>query len=340
MEVNSVLVNDTNGDLSTELFKIHVDSPALSAWLTDNTEQRTLKLSPNNIRFDSIPNINGSTYKTFLTYNGTLGYSNKVFSTVVAETSGIFDQNVAPVLEYNPSNIMVPETVEELENVVIDIAMFNGQIDILEYSQGILSQGEKTYFVKSRRAFPTKVHTLPNVGGRMVYMDGWYSYTTIIFRNIQIGATVTEGTFYAMDEFIFKASDNGIIDYDSINENYFIIPAESPDEVVVQMSNEDYEELLFSLNETSGMEANANNIYLHTQILVTDQIRDAITAEVVSAAFEGSNDFIDFQNWQKLVLKRQAAAIFFENDLFENAQIVIESSRTFCLSGKYNVNCK
>jgi hypothetical protein len=32
-----------------------------------------------NVRLDSVPNIHNSTYKIFLAYNGTLGYSNKVF---------------------------------------------------------------------------------------------------------------------------------------------------------------------------------------------------------------------------------------------------------------------
>jgi hypothetical protein len=45
---------------------------------------------------------------------------------------------------------------------------------------------------------------MPNMVGDKVIMDGWYSYTAIIFRNIAEGATVVKDTFYALNEFIFK----------------------------------------------------------------------------------------------------------------------------------------
>jgi hypothetical protein len=41
-----------------------------------------------------------------------------------------------------------------------------------------------------------------------------------------------------------------------------------------------YAQILFSLNETTG-HCTRNNIFIHSQILVTDQIRDAITAEAL-----------------------------------------------------------
>jgi hypothetical protein len=36
-----------------------------------------------------------------------------------------------------------------LDEVVIDIKMFNGSVDVLRYAQGELHNGEKTYYVKS-----------------------------------------------------------------------------------------------------------------------------------------------------------------------------------------------
>jgi hypothetical protein len=44
--------------------------------------------------------------------------------------------------------------------------------------------GEKTYYVKESRAYPTQITGMPNMVGDKVIMDGWYSYTAIIFRNI------------------------------------------------------------------------------------------------------------------------------------------------------------
>jgi len=342
MEIQSVLISDTNGSIATDLFKINVDNPAISSWLSDDVaEKRTLNVALNNVRLDSIPNITNSTYKTFLAYNGSLGYSNKVFSTVVLESSGIFDPLNAPAISYNPSEVSMP-AAEDLDDTVIDIKMYNGTVDILKYSEGILNTGEKSYFVKSVRAFPTVITGLPNVSGNKVFMDGWYSYTTIIFRNLSVGSMVIKDNFYGVEGFIFKASDNGQMFIDTVTEDVFILKDEhnTVAEGIIQTANEDYEQLLFSLNETTGTSSQANNVFIHSQLMVTDQIRDAITAEAVEAAFMDQGDFIDFQNWQKLTLKRMAAAIMFENGLFENAQIILESARSFCNSGKFNTNCR
>jgi hypothetical protein len=340
-DIKSVSIKDTNGSLSEDIIKIYLEKSSLNAWLTDGEDgRRTLKLSPSNVRFDSVPNINGSTYKTFLAYNGSLGYSNKIFSTVVADASGIFVPGDLPVLEYDPSTVVKPD-LEELEDVVIDIKMYNGTVDVLNYSEGILSNGEKSYFVKSRRAYPTQVTSLPNVAGSKVYMDGWYSYTTIIFRPLIVGAVLSEGNFYGYEGFIFKASDNGILSKSIEGDLYIMREGDTVvKDGVMQVENADYEGLLFTLNETTGLGAMGNNVYLHSQVLVMDEIRDAITKEAVEQAFADDQDYIDFQNWQKLTLKRASAYIMFQNELFENAQILLESARAFCTKGRYNFNCK
>jgi hypothetical protein len=182
---------------------------------------------------------------------------------------------------------------------------------------------------------------MPNMVGDKVIMDGWYSYTAIIFRNIAEGATVVKDTFYALNEFIFKASDNGQLYIDAATNNKVILrPGDNTTaQAAVQQKNEDYTQLLFQLNETTGTGAHGNNVFIHSQLLVTDQIRDAITAEAVSAAFAEPTDYVDFQNWQKLTLKRMAASVMFQNGLFENAQIIMESAREICSPGKYNSNC-
>lgn len=341
MDIPSVLIADTNGSLASDLFKIYVDSPVISASLTDEqTKTRTLDISLNNVRLDSVPNISNSTYKTFLAYNGSLGYSKKVFTTVVKEDKGLFDSSKPPVLSYNPATISRP-SAQTLEDVVIDIKMFNGTVDVLRYAEGELNNGEKTYFVKEARSYPTTITGLPNIAGNKVVLDGWYSYTTVIFRNIDEGAAIVKGNFYAVSGFIFKASDSGVM-YKNHGEGTVLIlkPTDSSlTTATVQKKNEDYTDILMSLNETTGTSAQGNNVFIHSQLLVTDQIRDAITSEAVSAAFSEPTDYVDFQNWQKLTLKRMAASVMFQNELFENAQIILESARMLCTSGKYNSNC-
>jgi hypothetical protein len=341
MEIPSVLISDTNGSLASDLFKIHVDSPVISARLTDEvSKSRMLTVALDNVRLDSVPNIHTSTYKTFLAYNGTLGYSNKVFTTVVKESAGIFDVSNFPVLSYDPGTLVRPN-VTDLEDVVIDIKLYNGTVDVLRYAQGELNNGEKTYYVKEARAYPTQITGMPNMEGNKVTMDGWYSYTTVIFRNISEGATVVKDNFYALSGFIFKATHDGQIYKDLLKGTVVVLrPGDNTlAAAAVQPKNEDYAQILFSLNETTGTSAQGNNIFIHSQILVTDQIRDAITAEAVTAAFADPEDYVDFQNWQKLTMKRMAAAIMFQNGLFENAQIILESARELCSPGKYNSNC-
>lgn len=341
MEVPSIIVVDTNGGLTKDLFKVNLSAPAISAWLSNEVGQsRTLNVALDNARISSLPNIASSTYITFLAYNGTLGYSKKVFSSVVKTVHGILDTNDIPVISYDP-NTVLSETIDTLDDVVIDIKMYNGVVDVLRYAEGALNNGEKSYFVKSRRSFPTTITELPNVSGKRVFMDGWYTYTTIIFRNITNGAAVYKDTFYGVDGFIFKASDNGTMMIDNNGDIFILLSGTNViSQGVKQSLNTDYGQLLFSLNETTGTSAQSNNVYAHSQILVTDQIRDAIINEAVDAAYMDATDYVDFQTWQKLSLKRMAASVMFQNELFENAQIIMESARSICVSGKYNSNCR
>jgi hypothetical protein len=343
MNSASILIKDTNGQLIGNVLKHNSDRPAITAWLTNETnKERELVVALDNVRVDAIPNMMDATYITFLAYNGTLGLSKKVFTTVVAQNSDTLDLSNLPVIYYNPAELNVPAK-DLLEDVVIDIKMYNGTVDVLRYSEGVLNNGEKSYFVKSQQAYPTTITSMPNVAGGRVFMDGWYSYTTIIFRNLPPGSSVVEGVFYSFDGLIFKASTSGSVYYNSANE-VVIVPTGSldPEEGDVQTLNTYYEDLLFGLNENSGISAMGNSVYIHSQLLVTDQLRDSITAEAIEAAMNPCQEclnYIDFQNWQKLTLKRMSASVMFENGLFENAQIIVESARALCSVAKYNARC-
>jgi hypothetical protein len=87
----------------------------------------------------------------------------------------------------------------------------------------------------------------------------------------------------------------------------------------VQQKNEDYTQLCCFNNETTGTGAHGNNVFIHSQLLVTDQIRDAITAEAVSTFFAEPTDYVDFQNWQKLTLKEWPASVMFQNGLLRRS---------------------
>jgi hypothetical protein len=54
MDIPSVLISDTNGSLASDLFKIHVDNPTISASLTDEvSKSRMLTVALDNVRLDS-----------------------------------------------------------------------------------------------------------------------------------------------------------------------------------------------------------------------------------------------------------------------------------------------
>ena len=198
MDVKSIIVKDTDGALANESFKNQPDIPAVSVWFAPaGNNVRSLSLSPNNIRYSAIPNIQGSTYISFLAYNGTLGYSDKLFSTVVAQSKGVFDTTDVPMLVYNPNNTMLPACQDDLEERVLDIKMYNGVVDIITFTGGILKDGEKSYQAMAVRSYPTVITELPQVSGKKVFMDGWYTYTNILFRNIKLGDTLYKGEFYA-----------------------------------------------------------------------------------------------------------------------------------------------
>ena len=341
MEINNILIQDTNGDLAEDLFKNHPDEDALSAWFEVVGKEKVLKLSTNNIRYESVPNINGSTYKTFLTYNGTLDLNNRLFSMVVAEDNGIFRTDDVPVLEYNPRNAVAFSSIPpaELDNVVIDIKMYNGTVSIITYEGGQLSNGTNgPYRVKSERHFPTKITKLPNEECNRVYLDGWYSYTQIIFRDIQDGDRVVAGNFYGRDGFVFKASNDGRVYKQTDGDIYIVLDGHSLADSVKQVENSDYKELLFSLEETTGISPESNHVYLHSQVLILDEVRNAMLAEIISISCKDKIG-CDFMDWQKLSLKRTSAYVMFENGLFEKAQVIIESSRSMCTNTNFSSNC-
>jgi hypothetical protein len=53
---------------------------------------------------------------------------------VVKEIKGTFDSSNIPVLSFDPGMVSRPSR-EMLDEVVIDIKMFNGSVDVLRYAQ-------------------------------------------------------------------------------------------------------------------------------------------------------------------------------------------------------------
>jgi len=347
MNIDSILVQDTNGDLAKEILKNDVNKQALSVWFSDydKANKKILNFAVNNIRYDLIPSIEDTTYVTFLTYNGSSGYQNKMFSTIVAYDSGDFNRHEIPVLTYDPNNIQVIPELEELNDVVLDIKMYNGTIDVLNYTDykmghGTLSKGSNAYTVKSRRAFPTKVDILPNVENNRVFLDGWYSFTHIIYKDITEGSDLVAGNFYSFRGKLYKSLDYGKFYIGNNTTGRVVLRSgDISTTSLVEVGQANYEDLLFSLNETSAISPQANDSFLHSQVLITEELRQAILQEIVKVACSKKIG-CDFMDWQNLTLKRIAAYVMFENGLFEKAQLILEAARAMCTGGNgFDLNC-
>jgi hypothetical protein len=78
-----------------------------------------------------------------------------------------------------------------MDEVVIDIKMFNGSVDVLQGMRRESCITEKNILRKRVPRLSYSNYRHAKHGGRQV-MDGWYSYTAIIFRNIAEGATVKD----------------------------------------------------------------------------------------------------------------------------------------------------
>jgi hypothetical protein len=70
-----------------------------------------------------------------------------------------------------------------------------------------------------------------------------------------------------LNEFIFKASDNGQLYIDAATNNKVILrPGDNTTAQAAATKNEDYTQLLFQLNETTGTGAHGNNVFIHSQL--------------------------------------------------------------------------
>ena len=351
MEIKSIEIQDTSGELINRKWRGGSTHSVVRSWFDeDENMSRRLNVSPANLRMSTVFGRQAhSTYVAYLAYNGTNSTSSRIFRNIVAQETGVVDVSAAPVLSYSPNGLEMPAK-EDLDDVVIDIKLHTGQADILEYREGSLSRGGKSYGIKAVHSYPATVTTLPNAEQNTVYFDGWYTYDFITFRDLETGVSeVVADMYYSFEGLVFKASISGkFYALGEIgNRSLYVKPVEDQDQdqqgdqdtdeedfikqsSSVQDTDIEYLDLIMNLKNSDGVGDAYNHAYLETQLLITDEIRDAITKEILCAATCKDGVGSTLGAWQKLTLKRQAAAIMFYNELFRNAQVIIESSRKMC----------
>jgi hypothetical protein len=90
---------------------------------------------------------------------------------VVKEIKGTFDSSNIPVLSFDPGMVSRPSR-EMLDEVVIDIKMFNGSVDVLRYAQEVDNGAEK--HTKDSLSFLVMPTCMPKVIGWVVLADHFF----------------------------------------------------------------------------------------------------------------------------------------------------------------------
>lgn len=351
MDIKSIEIKDTNGILSENIWKTTINEPSIVAYFTKSDNRKmVLNIAPGNVNFITTggDNDKGLTYKTYLMYNGTLSTKDRVFKTQLSEESGVLVRSSPPITTYSPDGVMKP-TFDEMQDEVIqlDIKMYTGVADVLEYKDGALTRGGKVYNTKMVHNYPMIITEMPNIERDVVFLDGWYTYTFIMFRDVVNGKTrVEEGLYYSFEGKVFKASKSGLVAITEGGDIYIVDATTVLDDsdtfvtfksAVKQDDSGNYMDLRLQMDSRDGVGDNYNHSYVESQLLITDELRDAITREIMCAAAVDDTG-CDFADWQRLTLKRQAAVIMFWNELYRNSQVLIESSRKMC-HYKYDDEC-
>lgn len=355
MEANSIKIKDTQGQLSEETFKSFPEKPALSVRFDYSSNEQTVHFTTNNIRFTSLPgsNVPGS-FLTFLAYNGTMGYNARVFSTVVQQNVGVFKRDALPTLIYKPNGYITTTQIPDAIKSVLEINILKGTVDIFDYSTIPYRANNRTFDATYVHSYPASIEGLPNITNNKIFLDGWYSYTHIVFTDTLIYGEVVKDSLYAYQGFVFIATKNGTFRINAETgkpsiyynpdsfENSGVVPAvadptfaEEQDvyEYEDQTEITDYETIMFQLSSISSESPQSHVTYLHSQVLITQELEDAIIEEVVNMGLIQYKTACHFMDWQKLTMKQLSACVNFDYELYEKAQIVVESSRSMCLGG-------
>lgn len=343
MDIKSIEVIDTNGSLMDESNKHITSAEAVSARFVETEGARVIEFSPDNVDFGVFAYSDGVTFKQVLQYNGTLSSNKKVFQQTLVDETFAPQEILAPTLMYNPGNVKAFD-VETVDDIIVELDMHNGtssMLNVLGFKSDDLVGGEKSYSAVSVHTYPTTIKRLPNVENNNVYLDGWYSYTFIGFNDVKFKQDVSKGTYYGSNGMVFKASTSGRIYLDQMG--VYILPADmfasggtisiegADPEVSMDIDGDaSWAELRIGLKTADSAWSNYSHAFVDSQILITDEIRDAMVKEALCVAGKTKTSTAMFHDWQAITVKRQAAFVLFQNELFKHAQKVIESSRGLC----------
>jgi len=360
MDIRVVESVATSGAMKDPVFR--VDSGIENVSLVWSQEDRALTLVDYNLDYNFLPHkfaytLNGSgiVKKTFLTYNGKNCETGQMLETVLIESNSELDANYIPGYansnewKYTPADFNYNPEFKEFTNIA-DYA--NQPYD---YSQGFtvvkqfltsggnITPGSQSPYTAFYRV-PTLTSFLPsNVENNRIYTDGWYTSYVIACRtwssyNFTTTNLPSKGDIvYHNNKFYKNVTGLGVSlvqDPKVPTTTVWLIP--DPAHWSAEVSFADWLEFI---KHYDSVLASNKCYYIETQHLVTAELNEAILSELKCQCSCCDNPDFDTSKilaYMKLMQKRLGAYVLFNEEIFHEAQCVVESSRQICSICLYN----
>jgi len=357
MDIRTVETLVTNGALATQGVALDPSVEVISL-VYDNADASLTLVDENiNYNYAQFANESDTWYKkVFLTYNGGGCSTNQVLETVVMESNPAFDPFQRPGYansnewEFHPREWSLPVGLREMTDpndyTTYPYDVREGFTVVKQFltGQGNISPGDPAYTAFYRA--PHLISFLPaNVEGNRVYTDGWYtSYLAVVpsYENYQ--DTIAQGQiFYSTTQSEF---------YINLTGETLIVDINNPDAHLPWNDTTNWQAAPnfvqwkdFMRDHIGAGLPNEKIYFVESQHLVTADLVIAIRKELFNAC--GCCDDKDFgaskiATYMRLTQKRMGAFVKFNDELYHEAQCIIESARKLChlCLFSHHKNCK
>lgn len=328
MDIPKAYSKDSHGALTSTLYKVDIEQTCLTSTVHHNESgEPVLSVIYDNIAYDRISAgvPTGYTYKFVMSYMGTMGRKD-LYSQIVMNESGELTTTAPPRFDYTVGGLMYESA--KPSDVILNVNFYTGEANILQF-KGVPVGGNNPPFQNVYKySYPFTATMLPNRAGTESYFDGWYNNVYVVFTDIVYGDVAVKGDIYGHKGTTGLAAVDGTFAFDG--ETLQIIDAEGEPHAPFT-DTETYEEVMLAIGRLSGDATGAPGLMADSQILVTEELNNAIINELKEIACDPAcDDTCSIADWQKLQQKRLGAYIHFTEGNFRKSQVIVESSRKTC----------
>jgi len=331
MNIPKAVTKDSHGALTSVLQKLGTETCVSAEVLYDDARKPVLSINYNNIDYRSIitDTGRGKTYGFVLSYMGTMGRK-QLYSQVVVEDNGKLNAAEPPEFKYSVDGLYYTQDVKP-DDVVLNINFYTGEANILQF-KGVPVGGNNPPFqsvYKYSYSYPFTMNSLPNRSGVDSFFDGWYNAIYVIFNDVLEGNQAIKGDVYGYAGEWGLASASGTF---GINNNDELVILDYAGNITLAFDlDSTYEEKMLAIGRLEGNDTFTVGMMADSQILVTEEINNAIVTEIRNIACDPAcDDACTIADWQKLQQKRLGAYINFIEGEFRKAQVILESARKSC----------